>query len=100
VTGIFDLCLQDDADPTKVVFINSSTGDYRFCCGGTVISGRGQVSIRGSIYTLEDNSTGRRVLARDDEGVHKGTATLQMPSVALNCVIGDRNTLNNSCTCP
>lgn len=100
VTGIFDLCLQDDGDPAKVLFINSITGDYRFCCRGVVGEGRGKITIHGSIYTLEDNSSGRRLLARDDESTHSGSAILEMPQGTVSCSIVDRNTTNNRCTCP
>ncbi|MGH9970531.1 MAG: hypothetical protein ACREBG_22445 [Pyrinomonadaceae bacterium] len=34
VVGPFDVCLQDDSTPARVVLWNSSTGDYIFNCGG------------------------------------------------------------------
>ena len=43
---VFDLCLQDDSNPSTVVLVSTATGDYRFCCGGTVFTGRGKVTAR------------------------------------------------------
>ncbi|HJQ26797.1 MAG TPA: HYR domain-containing protein [Blastocatellia bacterium] len=95
----FDLCLQDDANPTTVVLVNTSTGDYRFCCNGTTFTGRGKLTVRGSIYTLEHSTTDRRVLVTDDESQHRGTASLQVPPGTTRCTITDRDTRNNTCQC-
>lgn len=96
---VFDICLQDDSNPLIVVFVNSATGDYRFCCNGTVFTGKGKVTIRGSVYTLEHNATDRRVLVTDDESSHKGNASLQVPVGTTRCTISDRDTRNNTCLC-
>jgi len=97
--NVFDLCVQDDSDPTTVVLINSLTGDYRFCCHGVTYIGRGTMTIRGSIFTLEHNPSDRRVLVKDDEGVHKASGSIQAPPGTTRCTIIDRNTLDNSCVC-
>jgi hypothetical protein len=95
---VFDVCLQDDSDASRVVLVNSSTGDYRFCCGGTTYSGRGTVSVRGSIVTLEDNSDGLRVSVKVHRGI-AGTASLHSPPGKPLCIIRDRNTADNLCAC-
>jgi HYR domain/Right handed beta helix region len=96
---VFDICLQDDGNPLIVVFVNSATGDYRFCCNGTVFTGKGKVTVRGSVYTLEHNPADRRVLVTDDESSHKGNASLQVPAGTTRCTISDRDTRNNTCLC-
>jgi HYR domain-containing protein len=97
--AVFDLCIQDDSNPTTVVLVNTLTGDYRFCCNGTTFTGRGKISIRGNIYTLDQSAADRRVLVTDDEGVHRATASLQLPPGTTRCTINDRDTRNNTCQC-
>jgi HYR domain len=97
--NVFDICLQDDSNPSIVVLVNSASGDYRFCCNGTIFTGKGKVAIRGSVYTLEHNTADRRVLASDDELAHRGTASLQSPVGTTRCTITDRDTRNNTCLC-
>jgi hypothetical protein len=95
----FDVCLQDDSNPSIVFLGNSQTGAYRFCCGGTTYTGSALVTIRGSIVTFQHYAADRRVLATYDGGVFKGTASLQAPAGTIRCTIGDRNTTNNTCVC-
>ena len=64
----FDVCVQDDSNPTMVVLVNSMTGEYRFCCAGQVHTGTGKVTVRGYLVTVEDNQTTRRVLIKVDRG--------------------------------
>src|SRR6185503_12292687 len=40
---VFNVCLQDDANPTIVFLGNATTGAYRFCCGGTIFTGTATV---------------------------------------------------------
>jgi len=96
---VFDACLQDDGDPSRVVLVNSLTGDYRFCCGGTMYAGRGTVSSRAGVVTLEHTGSGRRVTIRVDKIVKVGTASLQAPPGSIVCTIRDTNTANNQCAC-
>lgn len=98
-TFIFDVCLQDDSNPSTVFLGNSQTGAYRFCCGGTLFTGVALVTRRGNIITFQDNSPDRRVLVTDDQSAHRGKASLQSPPGSLKCTIADRNTTNNSCAC-
>jgi len=95
----FDVCLQDDSNPSNVFLGNSLTGAYKFCCGGTVFTGVALVIRRGNIFTFQDNSPYRRVLVTDDESVHVGKASLQSSPGTIRCTITDRNTTNNSCAC-
>lgn len=96
---VFDVCLQDDSDPGAVLQFSSSTGDYRFCCDGVTYTGKGKVSQRGCVITLEHNAADRRVFAQVDKGVFRGTASLQSPPGSVRCAVIDRNTRNSSCTC-
>jgi len=98
-TAGFDVCLQDNSNPSTTLLFNSTTGDYIFCCGGTSFSGRGTLTVRADVYTLEHNASDRRVLGKFDNISHTGSASLQSPPGSTLCTLTDRNTLNNSCTC-
>jgi len=91
--------VQDDSNPNKVVFVNLVTGDYLFCCDGTIYSGKGTVSRQGCIYTLVHNSPTRRVLIKVNLATKTGTASLQQPPGQTKCSITDRDLMNNSCVC-
>ena len=95
----FNVCLQDDANPGTVFLGSTTTGNYRFCCGGTTYSGVAQVTTRGNVTTFQHNPADRRVLATYDGGAFKGTATLQSPPGTTRCTISDKDTRNNSCAC-
>ena len=96
----FDLCLQDDSNG-NLLKINSATGEYEFvsCRGGLTVSGTGAVIIRGSTVALQHNAADRRVVALVDNGVLRGTASLQLTALGITLTITDRNTSNNGCTC-
>lgn len=98
--NVFNGCLQDDSDPSRVVIFNAKTGEYRFCCGGTAFTGVGTVTVRGCVVTISHNPPDRRVLLTFDGSVKKGTASLQSPPGNIKCTITDRNTDNNTCNCP
>jgi hypothetical protein len=95
----FDLCLQDDSAPTKVVLVNTVSGQYIFCCGGNTFTGTGNVAGKGHVVIVTDNSGTRRVLIRADRGQRQGTASLATPPGVTLCQIRDTNILNNSCAC-
>jgi hypothetical protein len=97
---VFDVCLQDDSNASTKLVFNSATGEYRFCCGGTLYTGTGVVSVQGCIATLNDNTGSRRVTARVDKSVFRGTGSIQSPPGTLKCTITDRDTRNNVCVCP
>lgn len=95
----FNLCLQDDSN-RSVLQLNSITGDYFFSnCQGVSISGRGRVTVKGAIVTLQDFSGDRRVLASFDGTIRKGSAVLQLFSPTRTFTITDRNTSDNTCSC-
>ncbi|HYP28851.1 MAG TPA: S8 family serine peptidase [Blastocatellia bacterium] len=98
---VFDICLQDDTNPSIVVLVNSFTGQYRFCCNGTVWTGTGKMQIQGNTFTLEHAATDRRVTVRLNNGLTppSGSASLQAPPGTTRCTITDRDTRNNSCVC-
>lgn len=95
----FDVCLQDDSDPSIVFLGNSQTGAYSFCCGGTTYTGVAQVSRRGSISAFAHYAPDRRVQAISDGAVFRGIASLQTPPGTIRCTITDRDTRNNTCVC-
>lgn len=97
--SVFDVSLQDDSNPGNALLFNSKTGDYRYCCGGTVFTGRGKVSIQGCTVTLQHITTDRRVQASTDKGAFRGTASLQTPPGTIRCTITDRDIRNNSSVC-
>jgi HYR domain-containing protein/PKD domain-containing protein len=96
---VFDGGLQDDTNPSIVLLVNTTTGDYLFCCGETSYAGRGTITRKGSVFTLEHRAPDRRVLARIDAATHTGTATLQSASGVTICGITDRDTTNDACVC-
>lgn len=96
---VFDVCIQDDSNPNTVLLFNSLTGDSCFCCNGTKFTGKGKVTTQGCIITLEVYAPDRRVVARIDKGVFRGTASLQSPPGRTKCTITDRDVRNNTCNC-
>jgi len=97
---VFGGCLQDDSNAGSVVLFNTSTGDYRFCCNGVVIaSGLGAMLKKGCDFTIQDNSSDRRVLIKSGFGSGKGSASIQSPPANIWYTITDRNILENSCHC-
>ncbi len=95
----FDVCLQDDANPTTVLLWNSSTGQYRFCCKGVTYTGVGKVDRQGCIFTLDHNPIDRRVTGKADKSTFRGAASIQSPPGTLRCTISDRDIRNNTCAC-
>jgi len=92
--AVFDCCLQDDSDPSKVLVFNSFSGDYIFCCGTNSRTGTGRVSRRGMIVSIAD---GRIMKGDVDKATRRGNASISAGSVS--CTIMDRNTLDNTCVC-
>ena len=98
-TNEFDVCLEDDSG-NGVLQINTSTGDYLFTnCQGVTIGGKGTVTTKGCLVTLQANGPDRRLLARIDTCMKSGTATFQIFATGRTFIILDRNTANNSCIC-
>lgn len=96
----FDICLQDDSSGDTLQ-LDSTTGAYFFNhCGGLTLRETGSVTVKGSIITLQEDRVGLRVLARIDQSVKKGTASIHFLSSGTTFTITDRNTANNTCVCP
>jgi hypothetical protein len=100
-TAGFDICLQDDISG-DVLRINSMTGEYQFtkCAGAIVVGGTGKVITKGSILSLQHLSGDRRVIAMIDGAVKRGDASIRVFSRRATFTIMDRNTANNTCSCP
>ena len=98
--SLFDLCIQDDSS-SSTLRINSTTGDYVYTnCSGLSLAGTGTLIIKGSILTLQHYAADRRVVARIDNSVNKATAAIQILSLGTTFTLTDRNTQNNTCSCP
>jgi parallel beta helix pectate lyase-like protein len=96
---LFDQCIQDDSTGS-ILKINSTTGDYQFTnCSGFTLSGRGIVTVKGGIISLQHSASDRRVTARLDSNLKRGTASIQVFQQATTLTISDRNTSNNTCAC-
>jgi hypothetical protein len=96
---VFSGCVQDDSNPTIVAFFNAMTGQYQFCCGSTIYTGTGRVSVKGCIVTIEGLDSTRRVTIKYDGAAGTGSAFLQDFTNGHKCSITDRNVFNNTCTC-
>ncbi|MEW6126564.1 MAG: hypothetical protein AB1757_05950 [Acidobacteriota bacterium] len=96
---VYDVCLQDDSVSGNVLLINSTTGEYQYCCNGATFTGTGTIKKRGQLISLNHNPGDRKVVATVDKATHRGTASLQLPHATTPCTITDRNTLNNTCQC-
>jgi hypothetical protein len=102
---VFSFCLQDDSNPGNVVLVNAQTGDYSFCCGGIPIaSGRGTLTVRGCIGSIDHIKGDRKVHIQWDTSANNstgaGTAFVQKTtSGKVVCQITDKNMSNNSCQC-
>jgi hypothetical protein len=96
----FNTCIQDDSSG-GILSINTTTGDYQFTdCSGLVLNGKGRVSARGDLITLQDYSGNRRVLAKLETALGRGFASIQILSQGRVITLSDRITSNNACSCP
>ena len=96
----FDLFVKDDGTANRF-WLNSTTGDYQFCCGGTLFTGKGTVTRKGSVISLLHIAADRRVQATIDTSTNRASASLQKPPGSPVCTIADRNIRDNgnSCAC-
>jgi HYR domain-containing protein len=99
----FNFCLQDDVAPGNVVLVNSVSGEYRFCCGGVLVAtGKGTLTTRGCIGSIDDAKGARRVHIQWDtsaNGVGEGTAIVQVSPNKTVCQITDMKMTDNTCSC-
>jgi len=103
--NVFSFCLQDDSNPGNVVLVNAQTGDFAFCCGGVPIaSGRGTLTTRACIGTIDQIKADRQIHIQWDTAANNslgaGTAFVQKStSGKIVCQITDKNMSNNTCQC-
>ncbi len=95
-SATYNKLLQDDSSGDQFRF-NSTTGEYLFsrCSNGYSLSGTGSLIVKGSTYSLTHNSGDRRVLAKLDDALHKGTASVQVFALGTTFTITDSNTTND-----
>jgi hypothetical protein len=103
--SVFSFCLQDETNPGNFVLINATTGDYSFFCNGVLIaSGRGTLTTKVCIGSIEHVKGDRRVYMEWDTsgagGKGAGTAIVQLGPNNTRCQITDKNMQNNTCTAP
>lgn len=94
--------LQDDTEAcSNVVLFNTTTGEYRWCCHGSVFTGVAKVNKMGNTYNLTHNAADRRVLINLSAGAAtpSGNASLQTPAGTTRCTITDRDIRNDTCVC-
>jgi hypothetical protein len=97
----FDICLQDNTRPDRVLLFNSNTGAYRYCCEGLfTLEGVGKIVRRGDEISLSHITPDRRVTAKVTLAAFRGTASALTQSVQFSCEIEDFNIRNNTCVCP
>ncbi|HKQ07160.1 MAG TPA: HYR domain-containing protein [Blastocatellia bacterium] len=100
--SVFDGRLQDDFEGcNNTVLFNTITGEYRWCCHGTIFTGRAKVTRAGNTYSLSHVPADRRVQINLNAGGSppNGTASLQVPAGKTICVISDRDIRNDTCVC-
>jgi subtilisin-like proprotein convertase family protein len=100
--SVFNGRLQDDFEScNNTVLFNTLTGDYRWCCHGTIFTGRGKITRGGDFIRLEHIAVDRRVRIDLSAGSFppSGNAALQSPPGTVRCVIQDRDIRNDSCVC-
>ncbi|MFL6277629.1 MAG: HYR domain-containing protein [Blastocatellia bacterium] len=100
--SVFDGRLQDDFEACNdTVLFNTLTGDYRWCCHGTIFTGRAKVTRAGNTYTLTHTPADRRVQINLNAGGSppNGSASLQVPAGKTICTIFDRDIRNDTCVC-
>jgi hypothetical protein len=100
--SVFNGRLQDDSEGcADTVLFNTVTGDYRWCCHGTIYTGRGKITRAGDTIRLEHIAVDRRVRIDLSTGSFppSGNAALQSPAGTIRCVLVDRDIRNDTCVC-
>jgi len=103
--NVFSACLVDESNAGNVVLFNAQTGEYRLCCSGVLLAtGKGVLTIRSCIGTIDELKGDRKVHIEFDtsaNGSGKGTAALFLGgSTNPKCKITDKSMAGNVCSCP
>jgi len=70
---LYSFCLQDETNPGNSVLVNAITGEYLFVCNGVVVAtGRGTLTFKSCIGTVELYKEDRRVLISWDTTANGG----------------------------
>ncbi len=97
--SVFDIRLQDDSNSGVVLLVNSTTGDYRFCCLGAVYTGKAILRTRGCDITVEHSTAAWRLSASISRSTFTGKASLQLLHGTTKCSITDRDIRNDTQIC-
>jgi subtilisin-like proprotein convertase family protein len=95
----FNIGIQDRANPNASLVWNTSTGEYVFCCNGSVFTGVGKVKTQGCVYTIDHTPADRRVHGSINMANFTGEGYLQVPAGTGRCSISDNDVRNNTYTC-
>lgn len=116
IVNRFDMCLSDNAVPSRRILWNTFTGDYQFfnfgpsstttgqkpevksTTSGVNLTGLGKPTMKGCIITLSHNAPDRRIFARLDVCTNTGDSSVQTNSPGETYTITDNNTKDNSCS--
>lgn len=98
VVHTFDICLQDDANPSTTIMWNTITGDYLFNKTGSNLAGNASsVTKQNCLISLEHVTADRHVSATIDLCSATGSAKVEGGPDKNTFNISDRNRTNNDC---
>lgn len=98
--NVYSGSLVDEANTGNVVLFNAMTGDYRFCCNGSLIaSGRGSLSVSGCDLAIDHIKGNRRIhISVSASAQGSGNAYMQKGS-NQHCQITDNTLAGNARSC-
>jgi hypothetical protein len=97
----FDFFLQNENN-ASLFFANTQTGDYQFTTcgfGGLVLSGKGKITRKGCIVTIEDVQSDRRILIKANVCNKTGTASIQILTQGRTYNLTDKTVGDRSFNC-
>lgn len=98
--NVYSGSLVDESNTGNVVLFNATTGEYRFCCNGSLAAiGRGSLSVSGCDLTIDQVKGNRRVhISVFGGGQGTGAAYIQKGS-NQNCQVSDNVLAGNARSC-
>lgn len=92
------VCMQDVSNGNTFQ-LDPNNGAYTFtrCTDSITVSGVGTVTLRGSVITLQHNTSDRRVLATVDTIAKTGTASVQLLALGKMFTVTDKHLSANAC---